>query len=91
MDDALKKEILTLIEATELRDYLMEQLEKLNCIQYAEIIAGAPVSLYRKKELLCRLNPGMLPMICMYRRCYTVWKMQLRCLIMQKPPIITKR
>lgn len=30
--------------------------EKLNCTQYAEIICGAPVSLYRKRELLLRLK-----------------------------------
>ena len=56
MNDELKKEILSLLESPELREYLMAPPEKLNCTQYAEIICGAPVSLYRKRELLLRLN-----------------------------------
>lgn len=34
----------------------MESPEKLRRTQYAEIICGAPVSLYRKRELLLRLK-----------------------------------
>ena len=45
MNDELKKEILSLLESPELREYLMAPPEKLNCMQYAEIICGAPVSL----------------------------------------------
>lgn len=56
MNDELKKEILSLLESPELREYLMAPPEKLNCTQYAEIICGAPVSLYRKRELLLRLK-----------------------------------
>ena len=56
MNDEPKKEILSLLESPELREYLMAPPEKLNCTQYAEIICGAPVSLYRKRELLLRLK-----------------------------------
>lgn len=56
MNDVPKKEILSLLESPELREYLMAPPEKLNCTQYAEIICGAPVSLYRKRELLLRLK-----------------------------------
>lgn len=56
MNDELKKEILSLLESPELREYLMAPPEKLRCTQYAEIICGAPVSLYRKRELLLRLK-----------------------------------
>ena len=44
------------MESPELREYLLAPPEKLCCAQYAEIICGAPVSLYRKRELLLRLN-----------------------------------
>lgn len=43
MNDELKKEILSLLESPELREYLMVPPEKLNCTQYAEIICGAPL------------------------------------------------
>ncbi|MDY5558984.1 MAG: hypothetical protein SPG04_05445 [Candidatus Heritagella sp.] len=56
MNDELKKEILSLLESPELRGYLMAPPEKLNCATYAKIICGAPVSLYRKRELLLRLK-----------------------------------
>ena len=56
MNDELKKEILSLLESPELREYLLAPPEKLCCAQYAEIICGAPVSLYRKRELLLRLK-----------------------------------
>lgn len=56
MNDELKKEILSLLESPKLREYLMAPPEKLRCSQYAEIICGAPVSLYRKRELLLRLK-----------------------------------
>lgn len=56
MNHELKKEILSLLESPELREYLMAPPEKLRCTQYAEIICGAPVSLYRKQELLLRLK-----------------------------------
>ena len=42
MNDELKKEILSLLESPELREYLMAPPEKLNCTQYAEIICGVP-------------------------------------------------
>lgn len=56
MNDELKKEILSLLESPELWEYLMAPPEKLHCAQYAEIICGAPISLYRKWELLLRLK-----------------------------------
>lgn len=56
MDHECKEEILSLLESPELREYLMAPPEKLCCAQYAEIICGAPVSLYRKRELLLRLK-----------------------------------
>lgn len=56
MNDKLKKEILSLLESPELREYLITPPEKLRCTQYAEIICGAPVSLYRKRVLLLRLK-----------------------------------
>lgn len=40
MNNHLKEEILTLIEAPELRDYLMKAPEKLGDTCYAQIIAG---------------------------------------------------
>ena len=56
MDHECKEEILSLLESPELREYLLAPPEKLCCAQYAEIICGAPVSLYRKRELLLRLK-----------------------------------
>lgn len=56
MDHECKEEILSLLESPELREYLLAPPEKLCCAQYAEIICGAPVSLYRKRALLLRMK-----------------------------------
>ena len=56
MNDEPKKEILSLLESPELREYLTTPPEKLRCSQYAEIICDAPISPYRKRELLLRLK-----------------------------------
>lgn len=55
MNDVLRREILSLIEAPELREYLAELADDLNCDRYAEIIAGAPTNLWEKQSLLSKL------------------------------------
>lgn len=55
MNDALRREILSLIEAPELREYLAELADNLPCRSYAEIIAGAPTDLWKKQSLLSKL------------------------------------
>ena len=52
----LKREILDLIESPELHVYLMEHTERLKLRDYVSIIAGAPVRLERKQELLHSLE-----------------------------------
>lgn len=54
MNDALRREILSLIEAPELREYLTELADILPYRSYAEIIAGAPTNLWEKQSLLFR-------------------------------------
>lgn len=56
MNDALKNEIFSLIEAPELREYLLSLPEDLNGKQYEQIIVGAPVGLKKKLKLLRRLK-----------------------------------
>ena len=52
MESKLKNRILDLIESPELHAYLMEHAERLKLKDYVSIIAGAPISLGRKQELL---------------------------------------
>ena len=52
----LKREILDLIESSELHAYLMEHTERLKLRDYVSIIAGAPISLKRKQGLLHSLE-----------------------------------
>ena len=52
----LKREILDLIESSELHAYLMEHAERLRLRDYVSIIAGAPVGLKRKQGLLYKLR-----------------------------------
>ena len=52
----LKREILDLIESSELHAYLMEHTEWLKLRDYVSIIAGAPISLKRKQGLLHSLE-----------------------------------
>ena len=55
----LKQEILDLIESPELHVYLMEHAERLKLRDYVSIIAGAPVELKRKKELLYKMRAAL--------------------------------
>ena len=55
----LKQEILDLIESPELHVYLMEHTERLKLRDYVSIIAGAPVELKRKKELLYKMRAAL--------------------------------
>ena len=52
LESKLKNRILDLIESPELHAYLMEHAERLKLKDYVSIIAGAPISLGRKQELL---------------------------------------
>ena len=52
----LKREILDLIESPELHAYLIEYAERWGLRDYVSIIAGAPVGLKRKKELLYKMR-----------------------------------
>lgn len=56
MNISLRTEIVSLIEAPELKQYLLAQPEKLTIKNYAEIVYGAPVSLEKKRELLEKLQ-----------------------------------
>lgn len=53
--DALFAEIIGLIDAKAMKNYLLENRDKLMMEQYRDIIVGAPVALTRKLELLTRL------------------------------------
>ena len=55
MKTELTKEILNLLDSPELSEYLQKHTELLTDTQYAQIIAGAPVSMERKADLLRRL------------------------------------
>ena len=55
----LKQEILDLIESPKLHAYLMEDAERLKLRDYVSIIAGAPVELKRKKELLYKMRAAL--------------------------------
>lgn len=49
------KLIINLLHSPELQNYLLENPKKLNLNDYANIVAGAPISLIKKKVLLTRL------------------------------------
>lgn len=51
----LQEEILHLLDSGELRQYLLKCADKLHLRNYADIIAGAPISLVQKRELLKRV------------------------------------
>lgn len=51
----LREEILCLLDSVELQQYLLTHPDKLQVRDYADLVAGAPVSLVQKKELLERL------------------------------------
>lgn len=55
MNDALRGEILSLIEAPELREHLAKLADDLPFRSYAEIIVGAPTDLWEKQSLLSKL------------------------------------
>lgn len=55
MKSELIKEILSLFDSPELSEYLQKHTELLTDTQYAQIIAGAPVSIKQKADLLQRL------------------------------------
>lgn len=52
MESELKNKILDLIESPELHAYLLGHTERLKLKDYVSIIAGAPISLERKQDLL---------------------------------------
>lgn len=55
MKTELINDILTLLDSPELSEYLQKHTELLTDTRYAQIIAGAPVSIERKANLLHRL------------------------------------
>lgn len=50
----LREEILCLLDSVELQQYLLTHPDKLQVRDYADLVAGAPVSLVQKKEILER-------------------------------------
>lgn len=56
MKEQLYSEIICLIGSNMMQEYLLENQEKLGLYDYIDIIAGAPVSLVRKRDLLTRLE-----------------------------------
>ena len=59
MSDSVHSEIISLIESDLMREHLLANQGKLRPSQYINIIAGAPVSLTRKRDLLARLGEVM--------------------------------
>ena len=55
MEDKLKKEIASLVDAPELREFLMES-DEVNALHCADIIAKAPIGLQEKWNLLFQLR-----------------------------------
>lgn len=56
MNRKLKHEIISIIEAPELKRYLKSRVDALTIYAFADIVAGAPIALDRKRELLLRLE-----------------------------------
>lgn len=55
MNSELKKEILSLLKSPELTEYLQKHTELLMDTQYTQIIAGAPIAIEHKADLLHRM------------------------------------
>lgn len=55
LTDQLALEIISLIDAKTMKNYLLENRDKLKTEHYRDIVVGAPVALVRKRALLTRL------------------------------------
>lgn len=56
MNRKLKHEIISIIEAPEMKRYLKQRADDLTIYAFADIIAGAPIALERKREFFLRLE-----------------------------------